>query len=399
MSSSGREVILGIGGGIAAYKSCDLLRKLRDLGFLVTVVPTPASLNFVGTTTWEALSGRPVLTQVWQNVASVAHIHLASRADFILIGPATADLIARMAQGRADDLLTNIVLASGAPKLVVPAMHPSMWLNPATIANVEILRRRGFIIMEPAVGRLTGSDSGQGRFPETSTILEEFQGIVGWNADLLGRRILVTAGGTREPIDPIRYLGNRSSGKQGYAVAQAAIIRGARVHLIAANCDLPDIEGVEITRVETTAEMATILDERFPECDALIMCAAIADAKPVRQSLQKIKKTELQSIELEANPDLLAHLSAQRKPSQVLVGFAAETQSHVENASKKLLGKDLDLLYVNDVSGGAIFGSDMTRGTIITRDGGQFIVSEATKDTLANVLLDQVNYRLCLVNV
>jgi phosphopantothenoylcysteine decarboxylase/phosphopantothenate--cysteine ligase len=399
MSSSGREVILGIGGGIAAYKSCDLLRKLRDLGFLVTVVPTPASLNFVGTTTWEALSGRPVLTQVWQDVASVAHIHLASRADFILIGPATADLIARMAQGRADDLLTNIVLASGAPKLVVPAMHPSMWLNPATIANVEILRRRGFIIMEPAVGRLTGSDSGQGRFPETSTILEEFQGIVGWNADLLGRRILVTAGGTREPIDPIRYLGNRSSGKQGYAVAQAAIIRGARVHLIAANCDLPDIEGVEITRVETTAEMATILDERFPECDALIMCAAIADAKPVRQSLQKIKKTELQSIELEANPDLLAHLSAQRKPSQVLVGFAAETQSHVENASKKLLGKDLDLLYVNDVSGGAIFGSDMTRGTIITRDGGQFIVSEATKDTLANVLLDQVNYRLCLVNV
>jgi phosphopantothenoylcysteine decarboxylase/phosphopantothenate--cysteine ligase len=399
MSTSGREVLLGIGGGIAAYKSCDLLRRLRDLGFLVTVVPTPASLNFVGTTTWEALSGRPVLTQVWQDVASVAHIHMASRTDFILIGPATADLIARMAQGRADDLLTNIVLASGAPKLIVPAMHPKMWLNPATIANVDVLRSRGFIVMEPEIGRLTGSDIGQGRFPETSTIVEQFQEIVGWNADLLGRRILVTAGGTREPIDPIRYLGNRSSGKQGYAVAQAAIIRGAQVHLIAANCDLPDIEGVEITRVETTAEMASVLDERFPECDVLIMCAAIADAKPVRQSLQKIKKTELQSIELEANPDLLAHLSAQKKSSQVLVGFAAETQSHLENASKKLLGKDVDLLYVNDVSGGAIFGSDMTRGTIITRDGGQIVVTEATKDTLANVLLDQVNYRLCLANV
>jgi phosphopantothenoylcysteine decarboxylase/phosphopantothenate--cysteine ligase len=399
MSTSGREVLLGIGGGIAAYKSCDLLRRLRDLGFLVTVVPTPASLNFVGTTTWEALSGRPVLTQVWQDVASVAHIHMASRTDFILIGPATADLIARMAQGRADDLLTNIVLASGAPKLIVPAMHPKMWLNPATIANVDVLRSRGFIVMEPEIGRLTGSDIGQGRFPETSTIVEQFQEIVGWNADLLGRRILVTAGGTREPIDPIRYLGNRSSGKQGYAVAQAAIIRGAQVHLIAANCDLPDIEGVEITRVETTAEMASVLDERFPDCDVLIMCAAIADAKPVRQSLQKIKKTELQSIELEANPDLLAHLSAQKKSSQVLVGFAAETQSHLENASKKLLGKDVDLLYVNDVSGGAIFGSDMTRGTIITRDGGQIVVTEATKDTLANVLLDQVNYRLCLANV
>ena len=399
MSSSGREVILGIGGGIAAYKSCDLLRRLRDLGFLVTVVPTPASLNFVGTTTWEALSGRPVLTQVWQGVASVAHINLAARADFILIGPATADLIARVAQGRADDLLTNIVLASGSPKLVVPAMHPKMWLNAATIANVQILRSRGFIVMEPEIGRLTGSDVGQGRFPDTSTIVDQFQEIVGWNADLLGRRILVTAGGTREPIDPIRYLGNRSSGKQGYAVAQAAIIRGAQVHLIAANCDLPDIEGVETTRVETTAEMASVLDERFADCDALIMCAAIADAKPVRQSLQKIKKTELQSIQLEANPDLLAHLSAKKKPSQVLVGFAAETQSHLENAAKKLLGKDLDLLYVNDVSGGAIFGSNMTRGTIITRDGGQIIVSEATKDTLANVLLDQVNFRLCLANV
>lgn len=398
MSSAGREVILGIGGGIAAYKSCDLLRRLQEHGFLVTVVPTPASLNFVGATTWEALSGRPVLSEVWQNVASVAHINLASRADYILIGPATADLIARMAQGRADDLLTNIVLASGAPKLVVPAMHPQMWLNPSTVANVETLRARGFIVMEPEVGRLTGSDVGQGRFPETSKILEQFQEIVGWNADLLGRKILVTAGGTREPIDPVRFIGNRSSGKQGYAVAQAAVVRGAQVQLIAANCELPDIEGVEITHVETTADMARVLEEKFPHCDALIMCAAIADAKPVRHSVEKIKKNELESIELEPNPDLLAQLSVKKNASQVLVGFAAETQSHKENASEKLLAKNLDLIYVNDVSGGAIFGSDKTRGTIITRDGGEIVVSEAAKDTLANVLLDQVNFRLSLPN-
>lgn len=399
MSSSGREVVLGIGGGIAAYKACDLLRRLKELGYLVTVVPTPASLNFVGTATWEALSGRPVRSEVWQDVALVPHIELADRADYILIGPATADLIARMAQGRADDLLTNIVLASGAPTLVVPAMHPRMWLNPSTVANVQTLRARGYVVMEPEFGRLTGADIGQGRFPETSNILEAFQEIVGWNADLLGRKILVTAGGTREPIDPVRFIGNRSSGKQGYAVAQAAAARGAEVKLIAANCELPDIEGVEIIHVETTAEMAQALDEKFPDCDALIMCAAVADARPARESVEKIKKNELSSIQLEPNPDLLADLSKKKQRSQVLVGFAAETQSHLANASKKLLEKNLDVLYVNDVSGGAIFGSDDTRGTIITKDGGEIVVSQASKDTLANVLLDQVNFRLSLPNV
>ncbi len=399
MSASGREIILGVGGGIAAYKSCDLLRRLKDHGYLVTVVPTPASLNFVGSTTWEALSGRPVLTEVWQDVASVAHINLASKADYIIVAPATADLIARIAQGRADDLLTNVVLASGAPKLVVPAMHPQMWLNASTVANVEILRTRGFIVMEPEVGRLTGADVGQGRFPETSKILEQFQEIAGWNADLLGRRILVTAGGTREPIDPVRFIGNRSSGKQGYAIARAAVVRGAQVQLIAANCELPDIEGVEITKVETTSEMGDVLAEKFPECDALIMCAAVADAKPVQISVEKIKKDHLESIELVSNPDLLAMLSTLKKNSQILVGFAAETQAHIENAAKKLKSKNVDVLYVNDVSGGAIFGSDQTRGTILSKDGTEIIVSEASKDTLANVLLDQVSFRLSLPNV
>ena len=399
MSASGREVILGIGGGIAAYKSCDLLRRLREHGYLVTVVPTPASLNFVGSTTWEALSGRPVLTEVWQDVASVAHINLAAKADYIIIAPATADLIARIAQGRADDLLTNVVIASGAPKLIVPAMHPQMWRNSSTVANVETLRTRGFIVMEPEFGRLTGADVGQGRFPETSKILEQFQEMAGWNADLLGRRIVVTAGGTREPIDPVRFIGNRSSGKQGYAIARAAVVRGAQVQLVAANCELPDIEGVEITRVETTSEMAEVLAEKFPQCDALVMCAAVADAKPVQISPQKIKKDQLESIALEPNPDLLALLSASKRQLQVLVGFAAETEAHVENAAKKLKSKNLDVLYVNDVSGGAIFGSDQTRGVIISKGGTEIVVSEASKDTLANVLLDQVSFRLSLPNV
>ncbi|MBI3428904.1 MAG: bifunctional phosphopantothenoylcysteine decarboxylase/phosphopantothenate--cysteine ligase CoaBC [Actinobacteria bacterium] len=399
MSSSGREVILGVGGGIAAYKSCDLVRRLQDHGYLITVVPTPACLNFVGVATWEALSGRRVLTQVWEDVPGVAHIHLAREADFILIAPATADLIARIVQGRADDLLTNIVLASSAPKMIVPAMHPMMWLNASTVENVSILRSRGFIVLDPDIGRLTGSDSGAGRFPETGRILEEFHQMVGENADFLGRKILVTAGGTREPIDPVRYIGNRSSGKQGYAIAQAAIARGAQVHLIAANCALADIEGVKITKVESAAELESAIDEDFEWCDALIMCAAVADAKPVRRDSQKIKKNALSSIELEPTPDLLAKAASRRRPGQVIVGFAAETEDHLANAEKKLQDKGIDLLYVNDVSGGAIFGSDMTRGSVISKDGIIITVSEGKKETLANVLLDQVQNRLSLPNV
>lgn len=394
MSRSGREVLLGVGGGIAAYKVCDLLRRLQDHGFLVTVVPTPASLNFVGTATWEALSGRPVQSQVWENVDAVPHIRYAERVDYIVIAPATADLIARIAQGRADDLLTNIVLASRAPKLIVPAMHPEMWLNPATVANVSILRNRGFLVMEPDVGRLTGADIGPGRFPETARILERLHEIVGRNADLLGRKILVTAGGTREPIDPVRYIGNRSSGKQGYAIAQAAASRGAKVHLIAANCELADIEGVEMTHVETTAQLEQSLAQFFPTTDVLVMCAAVADAKPVQTSNEKIKKEALLHIDLVANPDLLAGIVQQRIPGQVIVGFAAETQNHLDNAQRKISEKALDLLYVNDVADGAIFDSDITHGTLLDRDGGALDISETTKDSLAHVLLDQVVTRL-----
>ncbi len=388
MSLLGREVILGVGGGIAAYKSCELLRRLQDRGYQITVVPTPSSLNFVGKATWEALSGRPVNTQLWEKVYTVPHIVLADQANFILIAPTTADLLARLAAGRADDLLTNLVLASDVPKMLVPAMHPVMWLNPATVANVATLRSRGFIVMEPEVGRLTGSEIGPGRFPETNSIIANFDLITGNVRDLRGKRVLVTAGGTREAIDPVRFIGNRSSGKQGIAIALAARNRGAQVHLIAANVDTKALTGIEVTDVESADQMHQALLQQFPLCDILIMSAAVSDAKPKQLSKEKIKKTFLGSIELVENPDLLAELSKTRK-GQVLVGFAAETKDHLLAARQKLERKGLDIIYVNDVSGGSIFGKDQTMGTILTRNEADIAVEEVSKDALGNLLLDQ----------
>ena len=388
MSQLGPEIILGVGGGIAAYKSCDLLRRLQDRGYQVTVVPTPASLNFVGKATWEALSGRPVSSQVWENVHTVPHISLAEKSEFFLIAPATADLIARLAAGRADDLLTNLVLASSSPKMLVPAMHPSMWLDPATVSNVQTLRERGFKVMEPEVGRLTGDDQGQGRFPETPSIIRDFDEMTGNLSDLDGKRILVTAGGTRENIDPVRFIGNRSSGKQGIAIALAAQKRGALVHLIAANINEKDVKGIETTHVVSTQEMHDALVEQFPRCDVLIMSAAVADAKPKVSSFEKIKKSMLGTIELTPNTDLLADMS-QRKTGQIIIGFAAETKDHLQEARRKMESKGLDLIYVNDVSGGAIFGKDKTMGTILTRNGADIAVKETSKDALGNLLLDQ----------
>ena len=388
MTLQGREVILGVGGGIAAYKSCELLRRLQDRGYVITVVPTPASLNFVGAATWEALSGRPVTTQVWESVHTVPHIALAERADFFLIAPATADLLARLAMGRADDLLTNLVLASDVPKMIVPAMHPSMWLDPATVANVQTLRSRGFVVMDPEVGRLTGSDIGPGRFPETSSIISNFEELTGQQQDLSNVNVLITAGGTREPIDPVRFIGNKSSGKQGIAIANAAKNRGAKVTLIAANCDTSQLTGVNVVVVETTAQMQQALNDHFNQCAILIMSAAVADARPIQVSSSKIKKSALQSIDLEANPDLLAELSL-RKSGQVLVGFAAETSDHLQEARRKLEAKSLDVIYVNDVSGGAIFGQDTTMGTILVRNEADIAVKEVSKDALSNILLDQ----------
>ena len=387
MSAGVREVVLGVGAGIAAYKSCDLLRRLQDRGYVITVVPTPSSLNFVGAATWQALSGRPVTTQVWENTHEVSHISIAERSDFFLIAPATADLIARIAIGRADDLLTNLVLASDVPIMIVPAMHPQMWNDAATVTNVETLRARGYIVMEPEVGRLTGSDSGQGRFPEVSAIIERFDSMTGNLRDLKGRKILVSGGGTREAIDPVRFIGNRSSGKQSIAIAKAALLRGAEVHLVAANMDTSTLQGLTVTHVESAAEMRLALDSAFESCDALIMCAAVADAKPVRNVVEKIKKSLFTSIELEANPDLLAELGA-RKKTQVMIGFAAETSNLIESARAKLVAKGLDIIYVNDVSNGAIFGKDTTSGMILTRTGADIALKEVSKDALANLLLD-----------
>ena len=395
----GREVLLGVSAGIAAYKACDVVRRLQDHGFLVTVVPTPASLNFVGKATWEALSGRPVHTEVWENIPDVPHIALGERADLVVIAPATADLLARVASGRADDLLTNCILATHAPILFVPAMHPQMWSNPATVANVATLRERGYVVMDPDTGRLTGRDSGQGRFPETSRIISAIEELSLHRADLIGKKVLVTAGGTREAIDPIRFIGNLSSGKQGYALAWAAAARGAEVTLISANSQLPDIEGISTIHVVSAAEMEAEVKTQFPKHDVLIMSAAVADARPENVIDEKIKKEQLQNISLIKNVDILAAMGKVKRSNQVLVGFAAETAlNSVELGRAKRIAKGADLLYVNNVKSNEIFGSETTAGTIISGRGEELITG-CSKDTLANILLDKVVDELGYANV
>ena len=398
MFPRGRKLLLGVAGGISAYKSCDLLRRLQDEGFIVDVVPTQASLNFVGKATWEALSGRKVITDLWSEVENVPHISMAKENNIIVIAPTTADLLAKLASGRADDLLTNIVLASTAPKILVPAMHPEMWSNAATVQNVKILQDRGFIVVNPGEGRMTGSDFGVGRYPETSNIIAEVNKHLPQLADLLGRKILITAGGTREPIDPIRFIGNRSSGKQGFALAVAAASRGAQVHLVTANTDLPTVEGITTTLVETAEEMAAVLELEFPHSDALIMSAAVADAKVANYSEAKIRKESLNRVDLAKNPDILKSLSTNKKLNQIIIGFAAETSEDLamleENGRAKLASKSLDLIYVNNVTNGAVFGSNFTQGLIIDRDMNVTKVPEISKDTLSDILLDQLVSKL-----
>jgi phosphopantothenoylcysteine decarboxylase/phosphopantothenate--cysteine ligase len=383
------KVILGVGGGIAAYKSCDLLRRMQERNYDVTVVPTPSALNFVGTATWEALSGKKVTTQVWESVEEVRHVKLAAENDLILISPATADLIARIAMGRADDLLTNLVLASSAIKVLIPAMHPNMWNNAATVANIALLQERGFHVMRPATGRLTGADSGIGRLPDTSKILSYLATVIADTQDFLGKRVLVTAGGTREAIDPVRYIGNRSSGKQGYAIAQVALDRGAEVTILSANVNLPDPVGATVVRVESAQDLELELERHFQSTDLLVMAAAVADARPAQVGAEKLKKDSYREISLVENPDLVAQIS-QQKRKQIIVGFAAETSLNVAEANRKLTAKGLDLIYLNDVSTGEIFGSDSTQGVFITADGKEIPVGKSNKATLAGQLLDLV---------
>jgi phosphopantothenoylcysteine decarboxylase/phosphopantothenate--cysteine ligase len=375
-----------------------LLRRLQENGFVVTVVPTKSSLNFVGEATWAALSGNKVYVDLWQNVEEVPHISLAKNSDAIMVAPCTADLLSRLAQGRADDLLTNIILASTKPKVLVPAMHPEMWLNDATVANVETLRNRGFLVIEPDFGKMTGSDVGIGRYPESEKIIQNLNQHLVRNADLLGKKILVTAGGTREPIDPVRFIGNRSSGKQGFAIALAAANRGAQVHLITANTDLPAIDGITTTFVETADQMSAVVKHEFIHSDALIMSAAVSDFKVVDAAESKIHKNEINHLSLTFNEDILNSLGKIKKPNQVTVGFAAETESKkaaiIAAGSVKVEKKNLDLIYVNDVSNGQIFGSDQTSGFILDRSGEVTEIPVISKDTLSDILLDQILVKL-----
>jgi phosphopantothenoylcysteine decarboxylase/phosphopantothenate--cysteine ligase len=394
MSAPTREIILGVGGGIAAYKACDLLRRLQDGGFAVTVVPTPSSLNFVGKATWEALSGREVTTSVFESVEQVRHVSLARVAEAIIIAPATADLIARMAAGRADDLLTNVVLASSAPILIVPAMHPAMWFNKATQANVVTLRSRGIDVLEPVEGALTSGDIGKGRFPETSEIINRFTSTTLRDQDLAGIKVLVTAGGTREAIDPVRYIGNKSTGKQGIAIAEASLARGAAVTLIIANSEIEINPRIKRVDVSSVAEMSEALNQEFPLSQMLFMSAAVSDARPEILSQEKIKKNDFNQITLVENPDLLATLPA-HDSQKVVVAFAAETVGDaIGIAQSKLSRKGAELIYLNDVSDGKIFGSSQTSGFIIDKDGVLEEVKDVTKDFLGHSLINHAINKL-----
>ncbi|QBR91339.1 bifunctional phosphopantothenoylcysteine decarboxylase/phosphopantothenate--cysteine ligase CoaBC [Nocardioides euryhalodurans] len=395
------SVVLGVGGGIAAYKACELLRLFTESGHDVTVVPTEAALQFVGGATWSALSGKPVHTGVWDDVHEVPHVRIGQSADLVVVAPATADLMARAAHGLADDLLTNTLLTARCPVVLAPAMHTEMWEHPATTANVATLRERGTLVIEPAEGRLTGADTGKGRLPEPDEIFETCLEVLARGAlrpDLVGRHVVVSAGGTREPLDPVRYLGNRSSGRQGYALARAAVARGAEVTLVSANVELPDPAGVKVVRVETTGQLRDAVVGAAAAADAVVMAAAPADFRPVAVSEAKIKKAgdgSAPAIELEQNPDVLAEISHDRpRPGAVVVGFAAETGddtgSVLDLARAKLARKGCDLLVVNDVSGGAVFGSADNQAVILGADGAEVDVPRGSKTALAHVVWDEV---------
>jgi phosphopantothenoylcysteine decarboxylase/phosphopantothenate--cysteine ligase len=394
-------LVLGVGGGIAAYKACELLRLFTESGHRVRVVPTASALRFVGAPTWAALSGQPVADDVWSEVHEVPHVRIGREARLVVVAPATADLLAKAAHGLADDLLTNTLLTAGCPVLFAPAMHTEMWEHAATAANVATLRQRGAIVLEPAVGRLTGADTGKGRLPEPEEIFAVARrllarGTAGLAADLTGRHVVVTAGGTREPLDPVRFLGNRSSGKQGYAFARTAVARGARVTLIAANVSLPDPAGADMVRVSTTEELRKATLEAAAGADAVVMAAAPADFRPVSYSTSKIKKSDLDApvIELTTNPDIAAELGARKRPGQVLVAFAAETNDAVANAREKLVRKRADLIVVNEVGVDKAFGLDSNAATVLGADGSSTVLGERPKQDLADAIWDLIRARL-----
>jgi phosphopantothenoylcysteine decarboxylase / phosphopantothenate---cysteine ligase len=396
------RIVLGVGAGIAAYKACELLRLLTESGYQVRVVPTPDSLQFVGAATWAALSGQPVATSPFQDVHEVPHVRLGQQADLVLVVPATADLIARAASGLAPDLLCNVLLTARCPVVYAPAMHTEMWLHPATAANVATLRSRGAIVLEPASGRLTGADSGPGRLPEPAELFRTAlrvmnRGAAGLTADLAGRRVVVSAGGTREELDPVRFIGNWSSGRQGYALARSAAARGAEVTLVAANTCLADPAGVRVIEVISAGQLRDAMLVAAADADAVVMAAAVADYRPVTRSEEKLKKTGAgpEPIKLTENPDILRELSGmRRRPGQVVAGFAAETADLLANGLAKLAAKGCDLLVVNRVGNGLAFGTEDNEAVILTADGDQTPVPRGPKDVLADVVWDLVSARM-----
>jgi phosphopantothenoylcysteine decarboxylase/phosphopantothenate--cysteine ligase len=401
------RVVLGVSGGIAAYKACELLRQFTESDHDVTVVPTAAALEFVGAPTWAALSGKPVATDVWSSVHEVPHVRIGQAAELLVVAPATADLIAKAAHGLADDLLTNTLLTARCPIVLAPAMHTEMWLHPATQENVATLRGRGVLVIEPAEGRLTGADTGKGRLPDPVEIFEIARDVLSRAGsanlqDLAGRHVVVSAGGTREYLDPVRFLGNRSSGRQGYALARTAVARGAEVTLVSANVSLPDPAGAKVVRVETTGQLREAVVAAAVTADAVVMAAAPADFRPTSVNESKIKKRvdgSAPTLVLEQNPDILAEIAHDRaREGSVIVGFAAETGDEsgtvLEHAQEKLARKGCDLLVVNDVSGGKVFGSTENEAVVLTASGETTTVQRGSKAALAHVIWDAVATRL-----
>jgi phosphopantothenoylcysteine decarboxylase/phosphopantothenate--cysteine ligase len=403
------RVVLGVGAGIAAYKSCELLRLLTESGHRVRVVPTPDALRFVGEATWAALSGEPVATDAWTDVWQVPHVRIGQSADLVLVAPATADLLARAAAGMAGDLLTATLLTARCPVLYAPAMHTEMWEHPATQANVSLLRSRGAVVLEPAVGRLTGADSGAGRLPEPPEIFAvAIRLLAGADPktpknprirDLAGRRVVISAGGTREEIDPVRFIGNWSTGTQGYALARTAVARGAEVTVVAANVTLADPAGAKVIRVVSAREMRDAVTAAAVHADAVVMAAAVADYRPEAPSTAKIKKDGRppEPLRLTENPDILAGLAADRAAHptghggpQVLVGFAAETDTSEQAARAKLARKGCDLLVVNPVGNGLGFGTPDNEAVVFGADGTVTRIPRGPKEVLADVVWDLV---------
>lgn len=402
VTKSTRNIVVGVTGGIAAYKACQLIRLFKESGDSVRVVPTSNALKFVGAATFEALSGNPVDTGVFSRVDEVQHVRVGQEADLIVVAPATADFMARLVAGRADDLLTSTLLVATCPVVLAPAMHTEMWLHPATQANVETLRNRGITVLEPATGRLTGKDSGPGRLldPEQIFALANAVGAgASFDLGLRGKKVLVSAGGTEEMIDPVRSLTNKSSGRQGFAFAEVASQAGAKVTVVAGRtAQLSTPAGAEIVSVGSACEMEAAMRQRAGEADFIVMAAAVADYRPANKAHKKLKKGEsdgeLAVIELVENPDILRALVEQRDESgrdTVILGFAAETHNELEYGRAKLRRKGVDALFVNSVAGGAVFGEAANRGWLVKASGEEIEIVEGSKLDVAAQIWRQLS--------